>query len=519
MLHSTQLRFTVDGEPVVTVGVMDRQESVTVTADAGLRVRFSGGVGGEVVLPAGHRLVARVDDGEAGETRYRVVLEGHRGGDLEAIQAARKRWKEREIPHEIIEIGGVVGYPGRLLDNRKTLLVAEEVHESRDAAEAAARALAERWTFEEEPGVYSDPVHRAEGVIVATDPETGFTLRQRDMLDVSAADGGPVEVKRVEYGRGYSHHGYEDRRFHGRILVALDPTARLAVVNRVSAEKLLQGLVPSETFPSAPEAALDAQAITARGELLAKLGVRHLADPYLVCARQHCQVYSGLAKEKPRTNAAVERTRGLMMFDDDDELVDSVYSASCGGHTEHNEHVWEGPPRAPLRGRADAADRDGIPWEEGESPDDGQLRTFLEDPPDSWCADTSLGGDVHRWTRTLPDDELDRMVNARHEVGHVTGIEVLERGVSGRVERVRFAGEDDEVVVGRELAVRRLLDNLRSGMFVVDHADGEWTFTGGGYGHGVGMCQYGAIGQAEDGRSAREILRHYYRGAKVEKVY
>ena len=70
-----------------------------------------------------------------------------------------------------------------------------------------------------------------------------------------------------------------------------------------------------------------------------------------------------------------------------------------------------------------------------------------------------------------------------------------------------------------ELTVRRLLGNLRSGLFLVDRAVGGWRFTGGGYGHGVGMSQYGAIGMAERGQDAAQILAHYYRGGRVKKIY
>lgn len=521
LLHSTQLAFTSEGVPVVTVGLMDRQQEVTLRARGGLRVTLSGSAGSSITLPPGDHLTARVTDGVPGETRYRVVLEGARGGDLAAIKEARARWKGRGVEVEPLELGGVVGYPGRVLDNRATLLAEPTVYDTREAAEAQAAKLAEdQVEGAEPPRVFADPVQRAQGVVVAT-TRGGLVIRQRDLLSVAAADGGTVRVDRVEHGRGYAHHGHEDREFHGAILLAVDPTARLAVVNRVSAEHMLRGLVPSETFPTAPAAALDAQAITARGELLAKIGVRHLADPYLVCATQHCQVYSGTSREEATTNAAVERTRGLMLFDGEAKLVDSVYSASCGGHTEHNEHVWEGVAHDTLRGRADVhGGRSGVPWEAGATPTDEQVRRFVLEPPKgAYCSTTTFGNKVFRWGRSYPQAEMDTRVNAQHPIGHVERITVLARGVSGRATRVEFAGTDGTVIVERELPVRRLLGNLRSGLFVVDQRDDAWVFLGGGYGHGVGMCQYGAIGMAERGRSAAQILEHYYGGARVEQVY
>ena len=519
LLYSTQLSFTTAGDPIVTVGLMDGQRRVTVTAAGGLRVHFSGPAGAQIILPAGTALDAHVEDGRPGETHFRVVLEAVPGAGLETTRRARQRWSDRGLEVEAVELGGIVGYPDRLLDNRKVLVAEAGTYADHATAQARADALAERWELPEPPGVFAEPVRRASGTIVLTDRRSGATLRQRDTLSLTAADGGAVEVARVEYGRGYAHHGFQDRTYHGAIVLAVDPTARLAVVNRVSAEQLLRGLVPSETFPSAPAAALEAQAITARGELLAKLGVRHLADPFLVCASQHCQVYSGIVKEEATTDEAVRRTRGRMLFDDHGRLVDSVYSASCGGHTEHNENVWDSTPQATLRGRADATDRARVGWAEGAVPTDEQLRAFLADPPASFCGTASRGRKVFRWTRELSDGELDRLVNARHPIGHVLAFQVVERGVSGRVKRVRFTGVEGDVDVTAELRVRRLLGNLRSGLFVIDRTASGWRLTGGGYGHGVGMCQYGAIGMAERGHDADAILRHYYRGARIESVY
>jgi stage II sporulation protein D len=519
LLYSTQLRFAADGQPVVTVGLMEGQETVTLSARGGMTVTLSGPADSAVTLPPGHALTFSARDAVAGETRYRVALESLPPSEFAGMVEARHRWADRGLQVEAIELGGVVGYPSRVLDNRRSFLVETLTHATEAAAKTRASELGREWNLPEIPGVYAEPIKRARGTVLAVDRTTGATMRQRDLMAVTAADGGDIEVKRVEYARGYAQHGFQDRSFHGTIIVAIDPSGGLAVVNRVPAEEMLRGLVPAETFPSAPGAALEAQAITARGELLAKLGVRHLADPYLVCSEQHCQVYAGKSREEATTNAAVARTRGLMLFDGDDHLVDSVYSASCGGHSENNEVVWGGQPRAPLRGVADARSRDAIPWSRGSTPTEAELRRFIQDPPKSWCAITSLGRGSFRWEKTLPDAELDLMVNARHPVGHVTSVEVAGRGVSGRVSAVRFVGTEGEVLVERELTVRRLLGNLKSGMFVVDRQAGAWRFVGGGYGHGVGMCQYGAIGMAEHGVKAAEILKHYYSGAAVEKVY
>jgi SpoIID/LytB domain protein len=519
LLYTTQISFAEDGVPVVTVGLMEGQEEVTLTSPSGLVVRLSGAGQSVVTLPAGHGLTARVDNPVPGKSRWRVVLEGVAGGNFKALKFGRERWKKRGIPFKSIQLGGVVGYPGRLLDNRVTRFLEKTQYEDQEKASARVEELSERFHMEDDPpGIFEEPIRRPSGTIVATDATSGVVLSQTGMLSVRSVDGGPIQVKRVEFGRGYKHHNFEDRSYHGTMILTLDTEAKLAVVNRVSAELLLRGLVPAEIFPSAHPEALKAQAVTARGELLAKLGVRHLADPYLVCSTQHCQVYSGRDRERDTTNKAVADTRGLMLFQEDDHLVDSVYSASCGGHTEHNENVWEGLPKGSLRGIRDAPRSKGY-WKAGTVPDAETLERFIDNPPHTYCGNTSKGNKVFRWERLYPFEELDRLVNLKHPIGHVEAIEVMGRGVSGRVTHVRFVGDEGEVIVEHELSVRRLLGNLRSGMFIHRKAADGWHFKGGGWGHGVGMCQYGAIGMAESGREFRAILGKYYGDSKVEKVY
>ena len=135
-----------------------------------------------------------------------------------------------------------------------------------------------------------------------------------------------------------------------------------------------------------------------------------------------------------------------------------------------------------------------------------------------------MRADKYRWRVTYTKSEIDGLV-ASLGVGAVKQLEVLGRGPGGRVTGVRVHGARGTADVLRELPVRRRFGNLNSGMFVVDHvrdASGELErveFIGGGWGHGVGMCQIGAIGRAEAGQDFETILAHYYGGARVERLY
>jgi SpoIID/LytB domain protein len=337
---------------------------------------------------------------------------------------------------------------------------------------------------------------------------------------VDSVDGAGFDVRQVEYGVGYDFHAFEDRTFGGALQLVVDRAGALAVVNVIPLEELLKGLVPSEIFARAHPHALRAQAVTARGEVLAKVGIKHLADPYLLCSEQHCAVYRGRTGEAASTSAAVEATRGQALFSADGRLVDSVYSAVCGGHTENNDVVWGGPPDPSLRGRPDVLDPDA-PY-----PLPKNLARWLSTPelPAACRLSSFAQPSKFRWEKRFTAEQVDALL-ARLGVGRVQALGLSERGVSGRARVLTVSGDKGATQVRGELNIRRLFGMLNSSMALVDaerNAEGRptaWVFRGGGWGHGVGMCQTGAIGRAEAGQSYQDILRHYFNGAEVAPIY
>jgi SpoIID/LytB domain protein len=265
--------------------------------------------------------------------------------------------------------------------------------------------------------------------------------------------------------------------------------------------------------------------VAARGELLAKIGTRHLVDPYLICATQHCQVYKGAGQEHPRTTRAVKATRGVVLVRPDGRLMDAVYSANAGGFTEHNDYAWPVEADPHLRGHLDAAPRTpGLKQFRGGITEDN-IEAWLTTRPATWSSQTRYNRDKYRWTQTITARGMTRMVRDL-KVGRVRALKVLERGVSGRATLIEIKGTRGDRRVRGELTIRRQLGDLRSSMFIVRTTDSDgdglpdhFVLRGGGWGHGVGMCQTGAIGMAEAGKSYKQILLHYYQGAQLSPLY
>jgi stage II sporulation protein D len=524
-LYAHRINFAAGGAPLVTVRLMEGQDLVEISGRTNLAVSPYGMGERRIGVPADRGLRVTLAEAKPAEVAVFTQVADLELADREGTAQQRALWEQRGYGVRSHVIGTVYGVAGHVLDNRRVLLLLDlpdpvpvDPVARRAAAEDQRREIAQR--FGEKTELFEVLHQRPHGVLALSD-EGGAPLgKSHDLVVIDAQGDGEIAVHRVEYGVGYAFHGFADRLYRGRIYVAVDRLGKLAVIEALPLEELLRGLVPSEMFASAPREALRAQAVTARGEVLAKIGARHLGDPYLLCAEQHCQVYAGLAAQRSSTDAAVAATHGEALFSQAGVLVDSVYSAVCGGHTENNEVVWGGPPNPALRGVSDLAAGEGpLPSLRSEA----ALRAYVDQNLEGYCRLSGAAAGKFRWTRRFSSEELDRLV-APLSVGHVLELMPRDRGVSGRTATLKIVGTSGSAEVHGELNIRRLLHNLNSSAFVVDRVAPEggpriFVLRGAGWGHGVGMCQTGAVGRAQRGKGYREILGHYFNGAEIAKIY
>ncbi len=504
------------GNPVVPLRLMEGAQSVTFSSKSRLRLSLPGEITKTVDGAPGRTWTVKLRESSPAQVVARVQLLEVAFADKQGLAEAQVEWERKGYPLKVQVLGSVYGVSGKVIDNRRYLLLIDQPLPPAEAAKRQAELLEKESV---RTSLYEEVKAPAHAVLELYDAEGQRVGEARDQLSVESPDGTPIEVRQVEFGVGYDSHGFDDRAYRGSLLLTADRNGKLAAVNQVGLEDLLKGLVPSEIFAKAHPEALKAQAVTARGEVLAKIGLKHLADPYLLCSEQHCAVYKGVSGEAATTNLAVDATRGEALFDEDGKLVDSVYSAVCGGHTENNEVVWGGVPNKSLRGRPDVLDAKDATV----SP--AKLHEFLAaDLPHMCKLSTFAQPTRYRWEKRFTAKELDEKV-AQFGLGTVYAITVMDRGVSGRARLLNLSGEKGATQVRGELVIRKLFGNLNSAMFEVraeKDAKGRptaWIFTGGGWGHGVGLCQTGAIGRAEAGQVYRQILDHYFNGAQVFRVY
>ena len=286
--------------------------------------------------------------------------------------------------------------------------------------------------------------------------------------------------------KGRYHVG--EKILRGSLTVIWIAPRKLIVVNELPLEEYLVGLLGSELLPSWPAPALKAQAVAARTYALARIQRtrKHTVPlPYDIVSTVQAQVYHGAHREDPQLRLAAYSTRGQILSQGG-RIYSTYYHSCCGGRTEHAKNVWSG--------------------EAGPPPTDDQ---YCERSP------------KRRWEFRIGLKQLARALQNQALIkGAISSIATTVLSNSPRTEFVLIEDGDGLKMI-KATRLRRLIgyNKIKSTWFEVKKDGPDVLFVGRGHGHGVGLCQWGAKGMAEAGRSYREILRHYYPDAKISLAY
>ncbi len=268
-----------------------------------------------------------------------------------------------------------------------------------------------------------------------------------------------------------------DKWYRGRVLVTM-AGGKLAAVNYVDLEDYLYSVVGSEMPTSWPQAALQSQAIAARSYALYKRS-RSPSPLYDLDATTASQVYKGIAQEAPSTITAVDTTANQVVTYGG-QVIEAIFHSSSGGHTENASEVWSSD----------------VPYLRG-------VEDYDQNAP------------VFRWQETFSLSDFSNRVGG---VGQVRSIGTPRLTTQGRVATISIAGDGGtQTVKGSDI---RTALRLRSTRFTIsiDQNAGRVTVTGFGFGHGVGMSQWGARSLAEQGWSFEQILQHYYQSTAIAQL-
>ncbi len=332
-----------------------------------------------------------------------------------------------------------------------------------------------------------------------------------------------IGIADVPYGVGWWWAGREDRIYEGQLSIYLDDQNDLCVVVQLPLEQYLKGVVPYEIGPGAPPEALKAQAVAARSEaIVALISGLYGGDRHDLTSDVECQVFSGNHRRSPRSDLAVDETAGIILGETG-EAIHAYYASNCGGHSELIENVWPDRPRPHtyLSAHRDSPGRPELGLNR-----EWKFRKWVRSEPDVFCNPAlgvelpSWSQDNFRWHREYEVGELTAMLAGAKHFGDLKRIQVIKRGASGRMTAARFIFEDGRYTVEGELNIRQAWKpSLRSAAFYIQKKDGYFKLHGAGWGHGVGMCQTGAIAMAQQEHDHRSILQHYYPAADLMMAY
>ena len=333
-------------------------------------------------------------------------------------------------------------------------------------------------------------------------------------IEVISSDGikvglfsGPVRLLPLERG---GRIWVDDREYRG-VIDIVPEGGRLNIVNELDLENYLRGVVPVEIgrLKASQIDAVKAQAVAARTYALANRG-RRKTRGFDIYATVEDQVYRGFEVETRTSDAAIAETYRVVASYKG-RMISPFYSSTCGGRTENIHEAWNSPAVPYLRSVKD----------------EGRGVVFCGPSP------------VYRWTVEWERDTLERILSetlpsrSRRVDGplEIRDLRIRKRSKSGRVQELEIKTQQGNFrVEGDE--VRRVLRRpsqgsplLRSTLFSLKiYKDrhgrpGRIVATGGGFGHGIGLCQYGAIGMANRGYRFDQILRHYFRGTDLRRLY
>lgn len=338
---------------------------------------------------------------------------------------------------------------------------------------------------------------RAHGNFSVIDQKTGEThdLRDREPYAVEARPGtirfGPFlflgQVRLlpkssedyVEVGSG---------KFHGSLLLRPNSDSTLTLVQETGIEEYLYGVLAKEMSPEWPAEALKAQAVVSRTFTLGNLG-KFGRSGFDLSTDDRSQVYGGLEVRAPRATAAVKATEGQVLYYEG-KILKAYFHACCGGATSNVGAIWGNSERAekPVRGVRDR-----------------------------WCGDSPH----MEWTAYFSFVDILAALNRNGRfAAKLKGIGRGKTDASGHLKTLKFYTEGGT----QELRASDFRNWMGSGdlkstnIVRITRRRRGYEFSGRGFGHGVGLCQWGARAMADKGKTYEQILEHYFPGAEVRTL-
>lgn len=265
------------------------------------------------------------------------------------------------------------------------------------------------------------------------------------------------------------------------------------IINNVMLEEYLRGVVPSESPSTWPEESLKAQALAARTYAVANWNKRK-EDGFDLADTVADQVYNGISAETQLTDKAIKETEGkIIIFNG--KPINALFFSCSGGYTDSAMEVWN-----------------------------------IDLPYIQPVQDFDYKAPKYKWEKTYSNSDIKKaLLKLNVNIGNILEIEPIEFTQQKRVKKIKFRGTNGEEIIDSNkfrmaLGLNSTLWSVKANKnkkfnLLSKNYPKSFTFNGGGWGHALGMSQWGARQMAEDGKSYEEIIKHYYKGIEIVKMY
>ncbi|VAX35047.1 hypothetical protein MNBD_UNCLBAC01-188 [hydrothermal vent metagenome] len=273
------------------------------------------------------------------------------------------------------------------------------------------------------------------------------------------------------------------QRYRGIIDIQIHKN-KLMVINVLPLEAYIRGVLYHEVPHKWPLEVIKAQAVAARTYALYRIE-QNKNQFYDVTSDIYSQVYGGRSAERHRTNIAADRTRGeVLMYKG--RILPTYFHSTCGGHTEDVRELWK-HDLEPLYGAK---------------------------------CDYCRLSPIYSWKKNFQSKEIQEKLNQQgYKVGLIEEIKILSKNKSGRIKMLKITDRDGKVIEISGIKFRSTLgpNNLKSNFYDIEMKGYYFDVIGNGWGHGVGMCQWGAHQMAQERLGYKKILGFYYPGSKIHR--
>ena len=351
-------------------------------------------------------------------------------------------------------------------------------------------------------------------------------------------------LKNIISGRSFHWKKNINVSLPGTLIIRIHES-HLIMINELPMEHYIMCVATSEMSAACPPELINAQTIAARSWMLANIEQKHRDLDMDVCNDDCCQRYQGSTFLSGQSIQGATGTSGQVLMCEE-VICDARYSKNCGGVMESFDTIWPGGHHSYTIVKADS-DEDPVEWNPPLS-DEKNFKRWVKATPITYCSPWTVPEDelkqylgnvdeqgaYFRWEIKVAQEELLEHINQLHTIDakSIVNLEVINRGGSGRANRlaIEYIDKNDErqiLLLQSEYSIRQSLHPkfLYSSAIIITPKMGKqeipksFQYLGAGWGHGVGLCQIGALGMALKGFEAEQILAHYYPGSVIEKIY